>query len=124
MSDRDLTLREAMEILSDLTPEEARAEVEAWLGEGWRTNIVTLFGVYNVEAVMRSNMLVRVEGEASTYRAAVDALKQAWRDAVGPWVRDADTNGFDEGVAYERSRKTRTTKDGRVSRVLKEDSHA
>lgn len=74
----------------DLTPEEARAEIEAFLGVGWRciaTQAITRTAQpchrFRVCAV-RSGITNQATGP--TYRAAVSALKAAWRDAVSPWV--------------------------------------
>ena len=83
----------------DLTPAEARAEVEAFMGEGWR------FMAYEYEAHDGARPVpcvyceqLHVDGielrfTGPTYRAAVDALKQAWRDAVRPWIAQAREEG-------------------------------
>ena len=85
MADRDLTPAAA----THDTPygaSEARAEVEAFMGEGYEVDfIVPLCAETDVYADA-SRLGIRVHGSGPTYRAAVDALKTAWRDAVGPWV--------------------------------------
>lgn len=97
----------------DLTPDEARAEIEAFMGEGWQSEagasgeLVTL-------AVYGPRMRVRVA--EPTYRAAVDALKAAWRDAVRPWVCTAAQ------YTYEATLANNEDKSAIVARVLKEDS--
>jgi len=73
----------------DLTPAEARAEVEAFMGEGWEC----IAGPYDPHdgAVPRPHVrayfgdCIELAATEGTYRAAVAALKQAWRDAVRPW---------------------------------------
>jgi len=94
----------------DLTPEEARAEVEAFMGEGWDSDALTV-GVATRLAYARrfvaGRMNVEVEGKANTYRAAVAALKQAWRDAARPWMEAAieaklDTADVDGYAPTER----------------------
>ena len=109
----------------DLTPAEARAEIEAFMGEGWTVdahapNDPCLAGV---RAWWHSDALVGLHSDATTLRAAVSALKQAWRDAVRPWMQKADEQAFAEGCAYEKHRKQRTTQGERISRVLKESDH-
>ena len=104
---------------TDLTPTEARAEVEAFMGEGW-TCLATRANSpreYCVDA-LRPNTAIAVGGSGPTYRAAVDALKQSWRDAVRPWMEEAieaklDTADVD-GYAPT---------DDVISRVLKESDH-
>ena len=94
----------------DLTPEEARAEVEAFMGPGWTCG-ATIVGVATRLAYARrfvaGRTTVEVEGKATSYRAAVDALKQAWRDAVRPWMEAAieaklDTADVDGYAPNER----------------------
>jgi len=100
---------------SDLTPEEARAEVEAFMGPDWASEagasgeLVTL-------AAYGPRMRVRVA--EPTYRAAVAALKAAWRDAVRPWVMDAAQAGYDLAC---KPGINLVTKEACVARVLKED---
>lgn len=66
----------------DLTPAEARAEVEAFMGDSWSvTTDVMDDGDMSVSAF---GTRLNVHGWGPTYRAAVDALKAAWRDAVRP----------------------------------------
>jgi len=65
----------------DLTPAEARAEVEAFMGEGWVIRVQSSEYMH----VWAYAGMCCVEGHEPTFRAAVDALKQAWRDAVRPW---------------------------------------
>lgn len=111
---------------SDLTPAEARAEIEAFMGEGWRGTAWTegdahFVGAYPAHAAqwtLRSR-------ESLTYRAAVDALKTAWRDAVRPWVVEAFSEGELGGIEemshkndIDASEKRAAV---RISRVLKED---
>ena len=70
----------------DLTPDEARAEVEAFMGEGW-THYV---GKNDDETWVKSTHgYVTLFGCAPTLRPVVDALKAAWRDAVRPWMEAA-----------------------------------
>ena len=113
MADRDLTPAAA----THDTPygaSEARAEVEAFMGPGWTCG-ATIVGVATRLAYARRFVAGRttaeVEGKAPTYRAAVDALKDAWRDAVRPWVESALVVGWDHGPSAANS-----------ARVLKEDS--
>ena len=109
----------------DLTPEEARAEVKAFMGEGWHVTFVRppdfpdrIYACAWLPCVRAGDFKVRVESPCClTARAAVDALKAAWRDAVRPWMEaaieakldTADVDGYapDEVV---------------IARVLKEDS--
>lgn len=81
----------------DLTPAEARAEVEAFLGPEWNVRAIVPPD-YNDRCYMAAfipcsragDFKVRVESPCCpTYRAAVDALKQAWRDAIRPWMEAA-----------------------------------
>lgn len=72
----------------DLTPDEARVEIESFFGEGWRcivTQAITRTAQpchrFRVCAV-RSGTTTQATG--TTYRAAVDALKGQWRAAVRP----------------------------------------
>lgn len=108
----------------DLTAEEARAEVEAFLGDGWDVAAYP-FPYYDggkdmPHVVARyKGAVLALESDAPTYRAAVDALKSAWRDAVRPWMEAAieaklDTADVDGYAPDERV----------IARVLKEDSHA
>lgn len=78
----------------DLTPDEARAEVEAFMGEGWKAEAflgdLPEFYVTASTTIERGVWpYTRTAGRGPTYRAAVDALLQAWRDAVRPWVAEA-----------------------------------
>jgi len=109
----------------DLTAAEARAEVEAFLGEWWTVKLAD-WGTPKAVIADHSRVGVRVRGDAPTYRAAVAALKQVWRDVVRPWVREAfaegELHGIEEmnhkndiGTSEERAAK-------RLSRVLKEDA--
>ena len=120
----------------DLTPAEARAEIEAFLGPGWldvsadelQPNHFMRPMRYRVSVDFRQGANVHpywftLRGYGPTYRAAVAALKQAWRDAVRPWMQKADEQAFAEGCAYEKYRKQRTTQGERISRVLKESDH-
>lgn len=110
MADRDLTPAAA----THDTPygaSEARAEVEAFMGEGFRcivTQAITRTAQpchrFRVCAV-RSGITNQATGP--TYRAAVDALKAAWRDAVRPWMEAAieaklDTADVDGYAPNER----------------------
>ena len=106
----------------DLTPAEARAEIEAFMGDGWKFGAHASNTGYYAYA-HRPDFAVRVDGLGPTFRAAVSALKQAWRDAVRPWMQKADEQAFAEGFAYEKYRKQRTTQGERISRVLKEYDH-
>lgn len=97
----------------DLTPAEARAEVEAFMGEGWMVGALLkgpeILGSTPEVCAQRDG--VSLYGAGATLRAAVDALKTAWRDAVGPWVESALVVGWDHGPSAANS-----------ARVLKEDS--
>ena len=92
----------------DLTPDEARAEIEAFMGPEWSASVSRVFATHYAEAAFGA---IRVEGSGYTYRAAVDALKAAWRDAVRPWIVTAVQECDDD-----------MTTDWNVARVLKEDS--
>jgi len=113
----------------DLTPAEARAEVEAFLGPGWivvahqlktRKRILARHGDFSYWAMSQP-----------TYRAAVDALLQAWRDAVRPWcLRTLDVaedcivsweSGGGDNWAYQTEQGDPMEASEIVSRVLKED---
>ena len=80
---------------SDLTPDEARAEVEAFMGEGWTVQVYchwpddTPSKIRTVRCEQVHADGIELKFSYSTYRAAVDALLQAWRDAVRPWVAEA-----------------------------------
>ena len=104
----------------DLTPAEARAEIEAFMGEGWRGTAWTegdahFVGAYPAHAAqwtLRSR-------ESLTYRAAVDALFQSWRDAVRPWVaKAADQADLECGFGATDG----NTRERLVSRVLGEEA--
>lgn len=97
----------------DLTPAEARAEVEAFLGEGWTCAAWNQVGEEGATCAVnaRRQAGMRVWGTGPTYRAAVEALKQAWRDAVRPWV-EAASNAYNNADMHEEV----------VARVLKEDA--
>ena len=82
----------------DLTPDaashaapygasEALAEVEAFMGEGWTCHAWP--GIHRRAYVVAQAHGFELCFNATTYRAAVDALLQAWRDAVRPWVAEA-----------------------------------
>lgn len=73
----------------DLTPAEARAEVEAFMGESWTCDAFPSFRAGNEPRAYAACGDVRVLGGGPTYRAAVSALKAAWRDAVRPWMERA-----------------------------------
>ncbi len=92
----------------DLTPAEARAEIEAFMGEGWRVTFVRppdfpdrIYACAWLPCVRAGDFKVRVESPCClTARAAVDALKAAWRDAVRPWVVKAG-NAWDMDMTDE-----------------------
>ena len=111
----------------DLTPAEARAEVEAFMGEGWNVTISSESPAVFVHAFLpQPGPFACVDGHGPTYRAAVDALKQAWRDAVRPWVREASNKAFDEGCDYIVSKEPveqQVRIDRAIHRVLKEPDH-
>ena len=101
----------------DLTPAEARAEIEAFMGEGWTVdahapNDPCLAGV---RAWWHSDALVGLHSDATTLRAAVDALFQPWRDAVRPWCAAAWGSGYGAARFADKERE--------LSRVLKESDH-
>lgn len=111
----------------DLTPAEARAEIKAFMGEGWtaRTEVSLLSPGVWVEARREDAVLLSTNAHP-TYRAAVSALLQAWRDAVRPWVREASNKAFDEGCDYIANTKyvgQQARIDRTESRVLKESDH-
>ena len=85
----------------DLTPAEARAEIKAFMGEGWtaRTEVSLLSPGVWVEARREDAVLLSTNAHP-TYRAAVSALLQAWRDAVRPWVVKA-SNEWDMDMTDE-----------------------
>ena len=92
MADRDLTPAAA----THDTPygaSEARAEVEAFMGEGWMCDGSVHHDGDAVVWAQRSGC--HQYGIAPTFRAAVDALKAAWRDAFDAW----DQKRTDEALA-------------------------
>jgi len=103
----------------DLTPEEARAEVAAFMGPRWDCGaLIVGASTRLVIASREAGRGASVEGRGPTYRAAVSALKQAWRDAVRPWMEAAidaklDTADVDGYAPNERV----------IARVLGEDSN-
>ncbi len=108
----------------DLTPAEARAEIEAFMGEGWSVTCCPHKDGDMVVVAQRAGC--HQYGYGPTYRAAVDALKAAWRDAVRPWVREASNKAFDEGCDYIANTKyvgQQARIDRTESRVLKESDH-
>jgi len=89
----------------DMTPAEARAEIEAFLGEGWTAKAWPCATSYEVTAESGGGLILHAY--APTYRAAVAALKQAWREAVRPWMDAAidaklDTADVDGCAPNER----------------------
>lgn len=119
----------------DLTPEEARAEIEAFMGEGW-SSIAIIVGTDTRLAYTRrfdgGYISVEVEGRGPTYRAAVSALKAAWRDAVRPWcARTLDVAddaivpwecGGGGNWAYQTEQGDPLERRDIIARTLKEDS--
>ena len=112
----------------DLTPAEARAEIEAFLGPGWldvsadelQPNHFMRPMRYRVSVDFRQGANVHpywftLRGYGPTYRAAVAALKQAWRDAVRPWCAAAWGSGYGAARFADKERE--------LSRVLKESDH-
>ena len=98
----------------DLTPAEARAEVEAFMGESWKVRVQAS----EYRHVWADCGMCCVEGHEPTFRAAVSALRSAWRDAVRPWMEAAidaklDTADVDGYAPNERV----------IAHVLKEDSN-
>ncbi len=110
----------------DLTPEEARAEVEAFMGEGWDVTAFQAEENAGAVYVTADKGSVSVDGVEHTYRAAVDSLKAAWRDAVRPWVDEA----MDAGALLDRDEANHKSSIERrdaayaeeLARLLKEDS--
>lgn len=102
----------------DLTPAEARAEVEAFLGSEWKVSQLGVGKGTGEAFVQCANGGVRVFETGPTYRAAVSALKAAWRDAVRPWcvrtVEEVDGCIDLDGNIVDQPAKI-------VRRVLKED---
>ena len=107
----------------DLTPAEARAEVEAFMGEGWTVDVHGFVLEVNIEA-KRGNVVV-FSGWHRSPRAAVAALKQAWRDAVRPWVDEGVCSALDslylDTLTTEPAKPTDAHAAPIISRVLKED---
>jgi hypothetical protein len=101
----------------DLTPAEARAEVEAFMGDGWMCDGSVH---HDGDAIVWAHRAgCHQYGMAPTFRAAVDALKSAWRDAVRPWVRSAYSCGWScANGGWDRDGNI----DRDVAAVLKEDS--
>ena len=58
----------------DLTPDEARQEIEAFMGEGWRCSAIIVGTDTRLAAACTPDHRIELEGKAKTYRAAVDAL--------------------------------------------------
>ena len=116
----------------DLTPAEARAEIEAFMGDGWKFGAHASNTGYYAYA-HRPDFAVRVDGLGPTFRAAVSALKQAWRDAVRPWcVRTLDVaedaivsweSGGGDCWAYQTEQGDPLEASDIVARVLKESDH-
>ena len=112
----------------DLTPAEARAEIEAFMGEGWRVTFVRppdfpdrIYACAWLPCVRAGDFKVRVESPCClTARAAVDALKAAWRDAVRPWCVECANEGHND---VDRHGNIVEGAGSIVARVLKEDSH-
>lgn len=115
----------------DLAPAEARAEIEAFMGEGW----IVWAGVQETPddcpAILSvsahdANGVISLWSLEPTYRAAVDALKQAWRDAVRPWCIEAAYIALTHDVVDYRGDDTDAPEciaAEAVARVLKEDSN-
>ena len=106
----------------DLTPAEALAEVEAFFGGEWMVIAPQQGGTEDAGEecyVSAWRGVVGLHAFAPTYRAAVDALKQSWRDAVRPWViagvKAAHENVGDDGGSLIDAPAAI------VARVLKED---
>ena len=116
----------------DLTPAEARAEIEAFMGDGWKFGAHASNTSYYAYA-HSPDFAVRVDGLGPTFRAAVSALKQAWRDAVRPWcVRTLDVaedaivsweSGGGDCWAYQTEQGDPLEASDIVARVLKESDH-
>ena len=116
----------------DLTPAEARAEIEAFMGDGWKFGAHASNTGYYAYA-HRPDFAVRVDGLGPTFRAAVSALKQAWRDAVRPWcvrtldvAEDAIVSWESSGGdcwAYQTEQGDPLEASDIVARVLKESDH-
>ena len=124
----------------DLTPAEARAEVEAFLGPEWNVRAIVppdlndrCYMAAFIPCSRAGDFKVRVESPCCpTYRAAVDALKQAWCDAVRPWCLNTMELATDCVVSWESSSgdcweyqdefSRKIGAEGIVARVLKEDS--
>ena len=98
----------------DLTPAEARAEIEAFMGDGWKFGAHASNTGYYAYA-HSPDFAVRVDGLGPTFRAAVDALLSAWRDAVRPWCAAAWGSGYGAARFADKERE--------LSRVLKESDH-
>ena len=72
----------------DLTPAEARAEVEAFMGPEWASYSFYPGGRTKGHSVSARRGHLSIAGYGESFRAAVSALKQAWRDAVRPWCNE------------------------------------
>lgn len=110
----------------DLTPAEARAEIEAFMGDGWKFGAHASNTGYYAYA-HSPDFAVRVDGLGPTYRAAVSALKAAWRDAVRPWCeRSALRYHHDRHAIHDAYKLRGEVFDARQfvrSHVLKESDH-
>lgn len=106
----------------DLTPAEARAEVEAFMGPEWASYSFYPGGRTKGHSVSARRGHLSIAGYGESFRAAVSALKQAWRDAVRPWVvRGAEQwapTKLDVELAVESAFEEA---DEESARVLKED---
>lgn len=117
----------------DLTPDEARAEVEAFMGEGWTVGMTNDDSIGLMVVVSATLHSVRISVCRETLRAAVDALKAAWRDAVRPWcLRTLDVaedcivsweSGGGDNWAYQTEQGDPMEPSDIIARVLKEDSN-
>ena len=110
----------------DLTPEEARAEVKAFMGEEWEPFVYGPCPVDSQSLARAWRGSTSVAGCGPTYRAAVEALKTAWRDAVRPWVEASTCAAMDslylDTLTTEPAKATDAHVAPIIARVLKEDS--
>lgn len=113
----------------DLTAAEARAEIEAFLGSEWTVITPERDGTEDAGEecyVSAWSGAVGLHEFRPTYRAVVDALKAAWRDAVRPWVGNGVCITLDslylDTLTTEAAKPTDAHAAPIISRVLGEEA--